>query len=308
MRQQPAVLAENSERYFEELTEAISGYSPDLVVLVARGSSDHAALYARYLIEIHLGIPVTLAAPSVLTRYGTRLRYPKSLAVGISQSGAAPDVSEVLLDLRRQGHRTIAITNTAGSRITESADACIELDAGQEESIAATKTYTSSLLAVYQLARAMGAALPETNTALPEDAWLRQTQEAAEVSLGPIVRCNPIFCLARGYGFCTAQETALKLMECAMIPAKAYSIADFQHGPRALATHGTAAVVYGESVDNLDDTGTALVTAPSADAIAAPLKPIWEIFFGQWLALLSARARGLDPDRAQGLSKVTRTL
>ena len=307
MREQPAVLAENAGRYFAELSE-MSFRDIELVVLIARGSSDHAALYARYLIEIHLGIPVTLSAPSVLTRYNSKLRYPRCLAVGISQSGAAPDVSEVLTYVRDQGHHTLAITNTPGSRITDSAENHLLLGAGPETSIAATKTYTASLLAGYQLVRALGANLPDPADAIPGSAWLDQAKEAAERSLGPIVRCNPIFSLARGYGFCSALECALKLMECALIPAKAYSIADFQHGPRALATSGTAAIVFGDHPTNLGDTGTILVEAPAIKDEPAPLAPIWEIIYGQWLALLAARARGLDPDHAPGLSKVTKTV
>jgi glutamine---fructose-6-phosphate transaminase (isomerizing) len=306
VREQPSRLRENSERYSAELRNAIGGQEFDMVLLAARGSSDHAALYARYLFEIHLGIPVSLAAPSVLTRYGSRVRYPRCLAVGISQSGAAPDVSEVLSSLREDGHTTLAITNTPGSRLTQVAEHALLLEAGNESSVAATKTYTTSLLVLYQLVRALGAELPEPE--LPGEDWLASTLELAEAAQGPAIRATTLFALARGYSFCTAQETALKLMECALLPCKSYSTADFQHGPRALAGHGSAALCYGAAPEGLEEQGCEVILAPEAPTSAEEIKPVWEIFFGQWLALLAARARGLDPDRPEHIQKVTQTL
>lgn len=304
--EQPKVLREQAGQYFESARQALAGRSFDMILLAARGSSDNAALYARYLFEIHLGIPVTLAAPSVLTKYGRQIRYPHCLAIGISQSGAAPDVSEVLADMRSQGHTTLAITNTAGSRLTREAEFSILLEAGLEQSIAATKTYTASLLALAQVVRAAGGDLPDPTSSLPSDAWLEECRAAAEAASGDVVRCSPVFSLGRGYSYCTAVETALKLMECALISAKSYSTADFEHGPKALANHGTACVVYGDVPAGLAGTGASVVQAPAFED--SPYAPLGNIFFGQWLALLTARARGLDPDRAQNLSKVTETL
>ncbi len=304
MREQPAVLTASSGRYFEELQSALGGSSFEMVLLAARGSSDNAALYARYLIEVHLGIPVSLAAPSVITKYGADMRYPRCLAVGISQSGAAPDVSEVLAHLRSKGHKTLAITNTGGSRLTQEAEHSLLLGAGEESSVAATKTYTASLLALYQLARALGAPLPEPN--LPDDAFVEQSHLAAKEAVGPLLRSQTLFALARGYRFASAFETALKLMECALLPCKAYSTADFEHGPKALATHGTAAIVFGELPKGLDESGCTCVTAPAPAPDES--QPMFDAIFGQWTALLTARARGLDPDAPQGLTKVTKTL
>ncbi len=305
IREQPEVLSTNASQYLKGLAGFLDGRRFALVVLAARGTSDNAALYARYLIEIHLGVPVTLAAPSVITRHKSDLRYPKdTLAIGISQSGAAPDVSEVLAYARNQGHATLAITNTPGSRITTEADHTVDLGVGAETSIAATKTYTASLLALAQAVRAMGGGLPDP--VLPDAEWVARCESAAEEASGLVVRSSPVFCLARGYDFATAQESALKMMECALIPAKSFSTADFAHGPRALAGHGTAAVVYGEVPDGLPETGTAIVKAPEAGQ--GVFDPIWNVVFGQWLALKAARARGLDPDRAQHIQKVTQTL
>jgi glucosamine--fructose-6-phosphate aminotransferase (isomerizing) len=306
IRQQAELLQSSAAPLEEQALTALRRKAFDLVLLAARGSSDHAALYMRYLVEIHLGIPAILAAPSVITRFGSQMRYPRTLAIGISQSGAAPDVSEVLAAMRSWGHATLAITNTPGSRLAQEAEAAILLGAGPEESIAATKTYTLSLLALYQAARAMGAGLETPEGRLPGEAWVESAREWALEASGPVVRCAPVFSLGRGYGFSAAHEAALKLMECALIACKAYSTADFAHGPRALAGPESAAVVFGEVPGDLAATGCEILSAPEGDP--GPLSPIWSVIAGQWLALHAARARGLDPDRARHLSKVTRTL
>lgn len=310
IREQTSLLASNSDSYFQQLKSVFSNQAPfEMVLLAARGSSDNAALYARYLIEIHLGTPVSLAAPSVITRYNSEMKYPRCLVIGISQSGAAPDVAEVLSNLRAKGHFTLGITNTADSRLTKVSDASLLLNAKKEESVAATKTYTSTLLALYQLVRAMGANLPEP--ALPDDAWVTKMHDEALVAAGPVNRCNPIFSLARGYNFCTALETALKLMECALVPCKAYSAADFEHGPKALAGHGSAAISYFGGFEGLAKQGCEILEVSESFAAGdaqEAVAPIWDIIFGQWLSLHVARSRGLDPDQARHLSKVTETL
>jgi glutamine---fructose-6-phosphate transaminase (isomerizing) len=277
------------------------------VLLAARGSSDNAALAARYWFEVFLGIPVVLAAPSVLTRFGAKIRYPKCLAVGISQSGAAPDVAEVLGQLRADGHTTVAITNTAGSRLTQEAEVSLLLDAGHEQSVAATKTYTASLLALYSLVRSLGGDMPSPELCLPDDDWLETTYDRAAALNGVILRSSPVFSLGRGFGFSTACEAALKMMECALIPCKAYSYADFEHGPKALAGHGSAAISFEQPSFDLAGQGCEVLQAPEAPA-PAPLKPLWDVVFGQWLALLAARARALDPDDPRHIKKVTETL
>ncbi len=304
--EQPKVLAEGAARLLAQAQEALAGQSFEMVMLAARGSSDHAALYARYLIEIHLGIPALMAAPSVITQYGSEMRFPRTLCIGVSQSGAAPDVSEVLAAMRRWGHATLAVTNTAGSRMTEEAEHTLLLEAGEEKSIAATKTYTASLLALLQVVRALGADLPDPVGATPDEAWMSEAREWAEEASGAVVRCSPVFSLGRGYSFCTAHETALKLMECALIACKAYSTADFAHGPRALAGPESAAVVFGDVPGHLRETGCEVLEALKPER--GPLSPIWNAACGQWLALSAARARGLDPDAARNLNKVTRTL
>jgi len=306
IEEQPDLLARLAPLYERRLGEILAGRSFEVVLLAARGSSDHGALYARYLIEIHLGIPAILAAPSVLTRYHTQVRYPKCLAIGISQSGSAPDVSEVLADLRRQGHTTLGITNTPGSRLEQEAEFILHMAAGQENSVAATKTFTATLLALYQIVRALGANLPKPNT--PSAEWCQTTQEAAQTHATTILDSSPVFALGRGYSFSTANETALKLMECALIPAKAYSTADFEHGPKALAAAGSALIAFDPISDALAEQGGTILAAPCLEGVPEEILPIWQVIYGQWLALHCARMRGEDPDKPQFIQKVTRTL
>ena len=310
IRSQPDLLAPRAAQYEGTLRGFMKGESFDCVLLAARGSSDHAALYARYLIEVYLEIPAILAAPSVWTRFQKRIRFPKCLCVGISQSGAAPDVSEVLEALREDGHTTLAITNTPGSRVTESAEHSLLLNIGEEHSLAATKTYTASLLAVNRLVAVLaGSAFPALPVNLHRELTqsMLEAEEQAFQNLGPVLRCSPLFVLGRGFSFATAHETALKLMECSLLTAKCYSTADFNHGPRAIADHGSAAVCYSEPPEGLAEQGCAVVRAPEV-SLPDPHKPLADIFFGQWMALSAARARGIEPDKAQFLDKVTETL
>lgn len=300
---QPQILAEQAPRYLQELSAIVNGKQFQMVLLAARGSSDHAALYARYLLEIHLQIPVVLAAPSVITKYKANVTYPNCLAIGISQSGAAPDVAEVLENARKQGHTTLAITNTANSRITQAAEFTLDLQAGPEQSIAATKTYTASLTALYQLTKSFASQLPELIT--PTEEWLQLSQAAAIEAASQMANRQPLFSLARGYSFASACETALKIIECAQIVCKPYSSADFQHGPKALACENSCAICFGDlsAIENLPTLG---ILAPKPP-VPEVQQPIWEIFFSQSLALELARQKGVDPDAARNLKKVTQT-
>jgi glutamine---fructose-6-phosphate transaminase (isomerizing) len=307
--EQPYLLATHGSGYYNAAQAAIGQLRPEMVVLAARGSSDNAAVYGRYLIEVFSGIPGTLAAPSVLTRYGRKVAYQRSLGIGISQSGAAPDVSEVLGMLSAAGHQTVAITNTPGSRLTEAATHSINLEAGTENSVAATKTFSTSLLALYQIARVLGEGLADPEGNLPDEAWVGRAREAAQEAAGAVVRSSPVFTLGRGFSFAIAQEGALKLMECALIPAKSYSAADFEHGPKALAGHGSAAISFDGPMPDLSAQGCEIIVAPAPpEHVPEPLLPLWHVVFAQWLALLTARARGLDPDEPQHIQKITRTL
>ena len=336
--EQPAVL----ERLLTEAApevEAIAGKIRALgihhVVIAARGSSDNAARYAQYLFGAHNRITVTLATPSLVTRYDAPPVMTGALVVGISQSGQSPDLVAVVEEGRRQGCPTLAITNVAGSPLTEVADHTIVLRAGQERSIAATKTYTAQLTALAMLSTAMAG----------NDEWRRElAQLPAHVTLAHAVDRDAVLAaaatlkdaghgvvLGRGFNFATAFEAALKAKELAYVAVEPYSSADFQHGPIALIDTGFAAIVINAAgavsveveallgtirergarpvvISNLPSS-LALAAAPIPIPSAMPewLSPIAAIVPGQLLAFHLSRLRGFDPDQPRGLKKVTKT-
>lgn len=299
-----------AEHYYDTFRSQIGSKTYDLVVLVARGSSDNVATYARYLIEIQLGIPVVLAAPSVLTVFRRFARYPaKTLVIGISQSGAGPDVSAVLEEAQKAGCETLAITNVEGSRLTQHANILLHLGAGEEKSVAATKTYSASLLAAFMLVRVLDPSMPFASTELPGKDWFDTCRAHAETYYSEMLGAGPFFSVGRGFSFSTANEVAIKLMECALIPCHAYSSADFQHGPKALAGLGSVILDFTNGLAQTLHQPTTFILPPTPTRIVSdPLLPFWQIPFGQWMALRLARERGLDPDRPQYIQKVTETI
>ena len=313
---------------------------PRLVVLVARGTSDNAALFGRYLIEITTGLPVSLAAPSVTTLYRAELDLSDTLVVGLSQSGESTDTNLCLEAARDRGAFTLGVTNEAESSMTKVVDHAMLVRAGREKSVAATKTYTGQLLAMYLLAQALGGAIPaEGLRALPEAA-------AHAVELKPDVEAvveryrfmEQAVVLARGLNYATAFEFALKLMETCYVVAERFSGADFEHGPIALLERDFPVFLLAAEGPSWEGTldmakklrereaDTLVFTPAGRDEIAAlasrtirlpkppagapedVFTPIPNIIPGQLFAALLAEVKGLDPDRPRGLSKVTKTL
>jgi glucosamine--fructose-6-phosphate aminotransferase (isomerizing) len=265
--EQPAVARRFLERGRGPIARAVEriGDRPiDLVVIAARGTSDHAAIYAQYLFGAFHQLPVALAAPSLVSLFGIEPRLTNALVIGISQSGRSPDVVAVLESARRQGAATIAITNAPDSPLAGAAESSIDVEAGPELATAATKTYTAQLLAIAALATALPerdrptgpAARPGTGTAfapfggtpaeraaaleaVPDtlEAALTVEPEAARIAHArrELDRC---IVLGRSFDLATARELALKLKELAQVHADPYSAADFQHGPLALVEPG----------------------------------------------------------------------
>jgi glutamine---fructose-6-phosphate transaminase (isomerizing) len=221
---------------------AISRRQPRHVVFTARGTSDHAALYAAYLTEIRLGLPAGLASPSAITLFGARPDLRDALVVGVSQSGGSPDLAEVLRVARDQGALTVAVTNAPGSDLAAAAELTVDIAAGHERAVAATKTYTAELLALLMLiegVRAGNGALPAAERAaldaLPGLAE-RVLADPAATELALRYRfAARMVTTGRGYAYPTAREAALKLMETSYLPALAFSGADLLHGPLAMA-------------------------------------------------------------------------
>ncbi|MGB9751109.1 MAG: glutamine--fructose-6-phosphate aminotransferase [Roseiflexus castenholzii] len=327
-------LIDAESRHIISLARTLNARGHQYVVIAARGSSDNAARYAQYLMGATLGLPVALATPSLHTRYGAHLRFDGALVIGISQSGASPDICAVIDDARRAGAPTVAITNNPESPLAKAAEFTIPLHAGVERSIAATKTYTTQLAALALLTLSMAndyaglatlATIPDAmEAALTLDSWMHGIA-------GDMAGATAAVTIGRGYHYATAWEIALKLKELTYIAAEPYSAADFQHGPIALvredfpviliATRGAVTDDLTTLTIRLRDLGAHLTAISDVPAILetanrpAPLPisveerfaPITTIIAGQLLVFHLARARGLDPDNPRGLRKVTET-
>ena len=303
-------------------------------VIAARGSSDHAALYAKYLFGVRNRMMVTLAAPSLFTSYGGAPNLEGQCVIGISQSGSAPDVLAVIEEAARQGLVTIAVTNDPASRLAQTAELHLPLGAGPERSVPASKTYTASLLALALVSQALDpdpsfeAALGQVPPALA--AALEQDDELDR--LVPALLGPRAIVLGRGFNFSTAEEIALKLTETSYVLARAWSVADFVHGPIAVVEPGFPVVLvdgrgrvsedlesisgrlaagYGCRVvrllDGVGDQEAAGTTVSVDSGLPEELTPLTLAVLGQLLAHRVALARGIDPDRPRALNKVTRT-
>jgi glutamine---fructose-6-phosphate transaminase (isomerizing) len=327
MAAQPTVLRALAARR-GELVAALAGPEPAGIVIVARGSSDYAAIFARYLLEAVTGRPVALAAPSLVTLYGARLRLEGWLALGISQSGRTPEIVTVLERYGAAGARTVALTNDPDSALAAAADVQIELNAGEERAVPATKTFTGQLATVALVAEALGPVtwgdadwkrLPEVAEELLAD---RSPAERAAEALGD---ADELIAVGRGYLMCVALEAALKLREATGVRAEGWSAADFRHGPvtvargdiplLAVSAAGPAAPDVDELATRLERSGTRVLRlADTADAdlpypseLPEPLSTLPATIRAQQLALALALRRGLDPDEPPGLGKVTPT-
>lgn len=303
------------------------------IVLLARGSSDHAAVYARYALELAAGCPVALGAPSLTTRYRAGTRLHGWLVIGVSQSGRTPEIVDALSRAGDNGARTLAVTNDGDSPLGEAADEVLALRAGVEQAVPATKTFTAQLTAFALLAQALGP------VGWKPGAWdvvvtaLRQVLEdpAPVRELAPLLaRADRLVQVGRGYLYGVAMEAGLKVAETSGIPATGYSPADLRHGPIAAVRSGLALAFLapGPVRDDVADVVALLaarglhVVGIGEDRAMAPeaaswltvpaglpegLAPIVHVVRGQQLALETALLRGVDPDTPAGLSKVTST-
>jgi glucosamine--fructose-6-phosphate aminotransferase (isomerizing) len=309
--------------------ELIRGVDPQLLVFAARGSSDHAAMYGQYLAHNVLGIPAMLSTLSTVTAFGTRLKYPTSVMIAVSQSGESPDLLDTVRAAKDNGVPVIALTNNEGSALAGLADIHVCLMAGPELSVAATKTYTAELLALYMVltlaaggswAEAMGKAevaaeaaarvIDETNTTIG-----RLAEALADA--------DRVLVVGRGYSMSTAKEGALKLMETNAMAASGWSAADATHGPLGQVVPGTPVIALTaspggrESVQAFVEASLELggriieLGLPGGNGpqvIDPALIPLIEIIPLQQLALELALDRGIDPDKPAGLKKVTKTV
>ncbi len=337
IREQPAAVnhvLEMETAKVAALVEAIRERDIRHVVIAARGTSDHAATYAKYLIEICVGIPVSLAAPSIFTLYDSHMQLSGALVIGISQSGQALDVVQTLSTARSTGALTACITNVENSAITQVSDFALYCRAGEERAVAATKTYVTSLALVALLVghwvnnttilNGLRLLPSQIESLLPLHDEIRQTVERYRY----IEECAV---LARGLNQSTALEAALKMTETSYLVAKAYSMADFLHGPVAIVSEGFPCFLYapdGRAYPSMVDLALKLrergaemvIFAHSPEilelatrAISIPviidelLSPLLYIVPGQLWANYLSVCRGKDPDHPLGLTKVTLT-
>jgi len=305
-----------------------------LLFLAGRGTSDHAAVFCKYLFEILAGLPVALAAPSVYTLYHAVVSLERALVMGISQSGEAAYAVEVLRAARERGDLTACITNEPHSTMARSVDHALLCHAGPEKSLPATKSYTASLAAVAAFAAAYtdDEALLESLHGVPDlVAAVLAGEEELAAGVERYRYMEECVVLARGINQCTALEVSLKLSETSYVRAHPYSAADFMHGPIAVVEEGYPCLVFALTgaafettltlIQALRERGAELIIASDADAAlelaATPLRlptvpellsPLVAVVVGQLFAYHLARCKGRDPDHPRGLKKVTFTL
>jgi glutamine---fructose-6-phosphate transaminase (isomerizing) len=336
MAEQPAVLRrvlEEGAPGIREVAGQIAARNPRFVLLTARGTSDNAALYAKYLLEILLGKPCGLTSMSTTTAYGADPDLTDCLVITVSQSGGSPDLLASTRAARAAGALTLAVTNNAGSPLAEISEFHIDVLAGEEKALPATKTYTAELLALYLFVEGLrGGDGVRHAKALPElaEQILGRRAEVKELA-GRYRFAERMVFTSRGYGYPTAKEAALKLMETSYIAALSYSGADLLHGPLAMVdnvspviaivTDGKGGEALQPVLDRLRARGADLVVIgprPQVDGasagfvlpterVAEELQPILEILPLQMLAYEVTIARGQDPDVPRALEKVTET-
>lgn len=337
IHQQPAVIQRllDAERSaVESLAAAIRERDISHVVLAARGTSDNAGRYAQYALGSINRLTVALATPSLFTIYGTPPRMQAALVLGISQSGKSPDIVSVLAEAHRQGALTAAISNNPNSDLARQAEHVIHLDAGQEQAVAATKTYTAELSAIALLCAVLAgdgdrlADLERIPAAIEETLKIEDVVALRAERYRYMRHCVVV---GRGYNYATAFELALKLKELTYSVAEPYSSADFLHGPLALIDEGFPVIAvapsgemgpgmrdfiqtvrdHGAEVIAISDDPACLERATTALPLTAAvpewLSPLTAIVPGQLLAMRLAYTRGYDPDQPRSIRKVTET-
>jgi glucosamine--fructose-6-phosphate aminotransferase (isomerizing) len=336
--EQPSILEnllKNQAESVKKAARAIKDKNVQYIFLAARGTSDNAGRYSQYLLGAHNGLPVALATPSLFTYYKQPPTLKGAMVVGISQSGQSPDIVSVLAEGRRQGCPTLAITNTPDSPMGEVSDFIIDIQAGVEKAVAATKTYSASLMAIAMLSAALEPDGDSQKQLANVPGWISQilTQDAEIERIAQRYRFMELcVVLGRGYNYATAYELSLKLKELTYTSAEAYSSADFQHGPIALIEQGfpvLAVAPGGKVFDTLMQLLSILRTERKADLMVisdqvkalslaqCPIRlpagipewisPIISIVPGQLFANYLTSAKGFDPEAPRGLHKVTET-
>lgn len=330
-----ASLFEKQKQTVLEIAKAIQARDVQYAFLAARGTSDNAGRYANYLWGAHNGIPLALATPSLFTYYQSPPRLKGAFVIGVSQSGQSPDIVSVLEEGRKQGCLTLAITNLPESPLANAADLVLDIQAGAEKAVAATKTYTTELMAIAMISAALNNSEEHWQELASVAKWAEQTLALDEEIAQMAQRyryMNQCVVLGRGFNYATAFEWALKLKELTYLVAEPYSSADFQHGPIAMVAGGfpvLAVAPNGKVRESMQDMLTRLrrerdaelvVISDHADSLALAQSPIqlppqipeWLtplicIIPAQLFACHLTRVKGYDTERPRSITKVTET-
>ena len=320
------------QKKVEKLGEFLKKKDINLIIIVARGSSDNAALFGRYLFEITTGIPVSLCAPSVFTLYNAKLKLNRALVIGVSQSGEGVDINSVLESAKNSGAFTLGITNQVNSSMAKIADETLLTHAGREKSVAATKTYTGQMLHFYMLASALSSSELEYKK-IPQfcDTSLKLETKIEELVQRYVFMENCVV-VGRGLNYGNSYELALKLMETCYVVAERFSSADFYHGPLAIVERRFPVILFAPKgitekssldllerlkelhADSFSITNDIKIARLSSRSLFLPkdidefLSPIPFIVPAQLFAALLAEAKGLDADAPRSLSKITKTI
>lgn len=312
-------LAHNSA-VMATIVEQIGKRAPKYVYMVGRGSSDHAGVFAKYLIEIEIGLPVVHSAPSIASVYNKQLHLADALVLVISQSGRSPDILAQVAMAKAAGAMVVALVNDTTSPLAEQADFVVPLFVGPEKAVAATKSYLATLSALLQLV-ALWSKQTELQTAVQQLPELLLQAQALPVQLAPELVADVRHCvvLGRGPGYAIAREIALKMKEVCGIHAEAFSSAEFLHGPVTLVkdqfaiidvtVHDEAYAAHKAQITEVHQRGASLVHLNHADLTTHPrVLPLLVLqrFYLDVEAV--ARSRGVDPDAPPGLNKVTKTV
>jgi glucosamine--fructose-6-phosphate aminotransferase (isomerizing) len=330
-----AHLLHSQRETVEKIAAAIHQREIRYVFLAARGTSDNAGRYANYLWGAQNQLPLALATPSLFTYYDRPPKLEGALVVGISQSGQSPDIVSVLEEGHRQGCLTLSITNVPNSPLARAADLVLDVQAGEEKAIAATKTYTTELMAIAMLSaaladdkahwRELGKVSGLAEKVLKQDVLIARMAERYRYMRQCVV-------LGRGFNYCTAFEWALKLKELTYTVAEPYSSADFQHGPIAMVDGGfpvLAVAPRGKVFDSMlemlgglrgDQLAELVVISDDKRALSLAqspvqlpgwipewLTPIVSIIPAQLFAYHLTRIKGLNPEKPRTIGKVTET-
>ena len=334
IREQPEVLERtirNESEKIRKLGEFLRN-EINLIILVARGSSDNASLFGRYLLEITCGIPVSLSAPSVFTLYNAKLNLNRTLVIGVSQSGEGTDINAILESAKKSGAFTLSITNEANSTMAKITDETLLIHAGREKSVAATKTYTGQMLHFYMLAAQLANEKIAFEKIPAFASQVLQLKSKVEELVERYVFMENCVVVGRGMNYGNSYEFALKLMETCYVVAERFSTADFFHGPLAIIERRFPVILFAPQgvtkqssidllkrlqelhADSLAITSEPEIAALSSRSLLMPpeidefLSPIPFIIPAQLFAALLSEAKGINPDAPRSLSKVTKTI